>query len=114
MRTQNNRVNIARVFALALFTLVMVGPLSVEAGRGHHRQHRHHHHGHHVYDYGNYGGYGHYAMPRYNNHRYIEHRYYSQPYTYYAPAYSNYYYEGVPGNFYLGINSGNGYFMLGY
>lgn len=117
MRTQVNRAKWAHLLAIAFLSFALTAPLTSEAGRGHHRHHHHHkhhkhHHGHH-YDDG-YGNYGYYGKPRYNNYRYIERHYYSQPYTYYAPAYNGYYYESVPGNFYLGINAGNGHFMLGY
>ncbi|MBK7364498.1 MAG: hypothetical protein IPI97_05680 [Nitrosomonas sp.] len=115
MSTQVNRVKIAHFITLAFLSMALIFPIAAEAGRGHHRHHhKHHHHDHHLHGHGGYGGYGYYGKPRYNNYRYTERHYYSQPYTYYAPAYSGYYYEAVPGNFYLGINAGNGNFMLGY
>mgnify|MGYP000899043143 FL=1 len=117
MNTQFNRVKITRFVTIALLSVALIVPIAAEAGRGHHRHHHHHkhrHHDHHLHGHSGYGGYGYYGKPRYNNYRYVERHYYSQPYTYYAPAYSGYYYEGVPGNFYLGINAGNGNFMLGY
>ncbi|SFI59738.1 hypothetical protein [Nitrosomonas sp. Nm34] len=85
-----------------LLSIVLVIPMVVEAGRGHHHDHyRHHHHDHHRH--------------HHHNHYNTRNIYYNQSYypPAYPPAYGGYY--GVaPRNFFFGSNTGNARFMLGY
>ncbi|SDY27819.1 hypothetical protein [Nitrosomonas sp. Nm33] len=92
-----------------LLSVALTIPMVVEAGRGHHRHHHHHHHHrHHHHDHGRHHHHDH----RHHHHHYnTRNIYYNQPY--YPPAYGGYY-GAVPGNFFLGINTGNARFMLGY
>lgn len=126
MRT--NIITPAKLLTGMLLSAALAIPMVAEAGRGHHRHHHHHHHDrhdhhehHHYYGSGpGYGGYG-YDRPRHHKHkhRHIQHNhyntrniYYNQPY--YPPVYDGGYYGAAPGNFFLGINTGNARFMLGY
>lgn len=116
----------AKLLSGMLLSIALVIPMVVEAGRGHHRHHHHDHRHHHYYNSGpGYGGYG-YGRPHYrkHKHRHVQHHhyydntrhiYYNQPY--YPPAppvYGAGYYGVAPGNFFLGISTGDARFMLGY
>ncbi|SDH48321.1 hypothetical protein [Nitrosomonas sp. Nm132] len=123
MKTRTEMITSVKLLTGMLLSVALAVPMVVEAGRGHHRHHHHHHdhhdhHDHHYYSPGpGYGGYG-YGRPQHHKHRHVQHNhyntrniYYNQPY--YPPAYGGYY-GAAPGNFFLGISTGDARFMLGY
>lgn len=120
MKTRNKRNTPVKLLSTLLLSVALAVPMVVEAGRDHHHHHHDHHdyhghyghhdhhdsHDHHYYDPG--PGYSGYGRPHHHHNHYITRNiYYNQPY--YPPVY------GVaPGNFFLGISTGDAGFMLGY
>ena len=84
-----------KVLSGMLLSVVLAAPMVVEAGRGHHHHHGHHRHRHH------------YKPPNI----YYNPSYYPPAPVYYPPAPA---YGVAPGYLFMGINTGNASFMLGY
>lgn len=120
MNTSAKMSRPVKLLSAMLLSISLVVPVVAEAGRGHHHHHNDHdhhdhydYHEHYYYNAGpGYRGYG--ELPRHiqHNHYNTQHIYYNQPY--YPPVYGAGYYGIVPNNFFLGINTGNTRFMLGY
>ncbi|MDV6344602.1 hypothetical protein [Nitrosomonas sp. Is37] len=111
MKTRTKMNSSVKLLSAMLLSVTLATPMVVEAGRGHHHHHhRHHHHDHHRHH--------HHDHHRHHQHHQHHHHntqniYYNQPY--YPPVYGGGYYRPAPGNFFLGVNTGNvGLMLSGY